>query len=185
MGWAGNVLLSLASTLDSWGTLFAGRFLVSAGRCFGGDILVVLFAEIAPLASGGRLKALVAICISVSVSIAAVLGMSSVAGTPELWPLVYAVCAILNLASVPVIYLMKDTPAFLARNAANDRAPFLESLNFYFGSTEREAAILHDATTKRTRNGCTAMGKLFTLPRHLMLLLTISTLFPLPFLFLP
>ncbi len=109
----GALFMGIIKASGSYVLLIVGRFFIGVASGMAAGFTPMYLTEIAPTELKGAIGTVYQLVLTISISIAQILGLSSLMGTPDLWPILLAVTAAPGLCQLLTFTFCPDSPSFL------------------------------------------------------------------------
>ncbi len=109
----GAVSMGMTKIVGSYLLLLAGRFFVGIASGMAAGFTPMYLTEIAPSELKGAVGTVYQLILTISISIAQILGLSSLLGRNELWPFLLAATAVPGICQFITFTLCPDSPSYL------------------------------------------------------------------------
>lgn len=117
---AGALLMGTAKSANSYEMLLFGRFLIGINSGLNAGLAPMYLAEIAPVHLRGAVGTVYQLVITISILLSQLVGLGSVLGTPEMWPVLLGITilpAIFQLATLPIC---PESPKYTLLNCGKE-----------------------------------------------------------------
>jgi MFS transporter, SP family, solute carrier family 2 (facilitated glucose transporter), member 1 len=117
---AGALLMGTAKSASSYEMLLFGRFLIGINSGLNAGLAPMYLAEIAPVHLRGAVGTVYQLVITISILLSQLVGLGSVLGTPEMWPVLLGITvlpAIFQLATLPIC---PESPKYTLLNCGKE-----------------------------------------------------------------
>ncbi|XP_044268548.1 solute carrier family 2, facilitated glucose transporter member 1-like isoform X2 [Tribolium madens] len=115
-----TICLGSAKAASSHELLILGRFLIGINSGLNAGLAPMYLAEISPINLRGAVGSVYQLVITISILVAQALGLKYVLGTPEHWPVLFALTAVPALFQVVTLPLCPESPKYLLASKGNE-----------------------------------------------------------------
>ncbi|XP_069071619.1 solute carrier family 2, facilitated glucose transporter member 4 [Pleurodeles waltl] len=113
LAFIGGGMMALSKLCQSYEMMILGRFFIGAYSGLASGLVPMYVGEIAPTSLRGALGTLHQLAIVIGILIAQILGLDSILGTAELWPLLLGLTVIPAMLQVTLLPFCQESPRYL------------------------------------------------------------------------
>ncbi|CAG0887310.1 unnamed protein product [Cyprideis torosa] len=122
-----NVLVFIAALLfgfskmaQSYEMIIVGRFFIGINSGFNAGLAPMYLTEVAPVHLRGAVGTVYQLVITISIMVSQIIGMKSVLGTADGWPILFALTACAGVLQLLTLPFCPDSPKYLLINKGQD-----------------------------------------------------------------
>ncbi|XP_065223256.1 solute carrier family 2, facilitated glucose transporter member 1-like isoform X2 [Planococcus citri] len=158
------LLMGLSRKFGSYYMLIIGRLFIGVNSGLNAGLIPMYLSEISPTNLRGMIGSSYQLVITISILLSQILGMKSVLGSPEDWPILFSLIVVPAALQVITMPFCKESPRYLSSKSQDQSA--IEALQWFRGTSDVNAEFesMKSEFNSQKSSGSVTLGQMMSNP---------------------